>query len=707
MKYLIFSLSLLLSIGVFAQNRFSQSRLIDLRLYLDTAVYSWEENRINYRERDYLPFEYQEESEVAEAYVYFDMDAGIEDIQLVSSSDYELLDSIFVISDHARFKVKFHELTNSDFLKFTFKMRLDSQTIEYVDVPLFPYTQTYVEYYPAEEELFIGEEKITEITTNRPDNIVIDNRWTEGQSINHRLTKNGNRILLHLDPTELGRQTVRVPISLKKPTLKDGEVIYDVPDIVKSFSIKSGRLAFLQSDQQEITPNADSKEPIEIQLQNNRYLRIGKTYRIENQEEKGGALIAELYTKSRLNNDKVLCLLRPYAFHQKSDGYLYIKDGDVPKFVVNVDITPKAEIKGIFIQREGEDWVKSSTVYPGENINVRIEGVSLHKASFSFPGVENLQLDSLVRNNEISLFNIKVPADISSNKIEIFDRAKATGKYLKVSEYQKPRPLDFITLEMGTERHTVSEIERPIYFEGNLSDLVISFNRNLIDETRNINGKQYLNIKVKVSDKSGHLIELYQFEEVVVCPNETSIRFAHYNDPECLSGGINLNNYLSKKTYNLEEWSRIELEIGHVKGKYKQRTQKKKIQVYLKRRYNFDIDVSFPGGLLILKKANGERDFANFSGVSFAMLAQFSFYQEGKIAKYQPYKIGAGFIAIDAFNFSENAQNRDVGLVVIGSIYPSSGANRKLTFPLYAGFGFLMKEEKFFSLIGPGIRVRF
>ncbi|MEP4599258.1 MAG: hypothetical protein ABJZ92_23835, partial [Cyclobacteriaceae bacterium] len=133
----------------------------------------------------------------------------------------------------------------------------------------------------------------------------------------------------------------------------------------------------------------------------------------------------------------------------------------------------------------------------------------------------------------------------------------------------------------------------------------------------------------------------------------------------------------------------------------------KKIQVYLKRRYNFDIDVSFPGGLLILKKANGERDFANFSGVSFAMLAQFSFYQEGKIAKYQPYKIGAGFIAIDAFNFSENAQNRDVGLVVIGSIYPSSGANRKLTFPLYAGFGFLMKEEKFFSLIGPGIRVRF
>ena len=86
------------------------------------------------------------------------------------------------------------------------------------------------------------------------------------------------------------------------------------------------------------------------------------------------------------------------------------------------------------------------------------------------------------------------------------------------------------------------------------------------------------------------------------------------------------------------------------------------------------------------------------------MIAQMSFYQPGRIAKYRPYKLGAGFIAIDAFNFTES-NSRDVGLVVIGSLYPTSSDN-KLTFPLYAGFGYLLSEQKPFFLIGPGIRVR-
>ncbi len=705
MKHLLSAVALLTISSLIAQSKFSQSPLIDLRLYMDTSVYSWDDDKIMFRNKEYLPFEYQEESEVAEGFLYFDIDSGIDDIELLRSSDFEILDSIFIVDDHARFKIKFRELTNTDFLKFTFKIELDSQRFEYVDVPLFPYTRTYVEYYVEENELYIGEEKATEIITNRPDNIVIDNRWSEGLPINYRLTQKGNRVLLHLEPTKLGRQSVQVPIKLKKPTLVNGKVIYDLPDIEQNFSIKSGRLAFIQVETQEITPNKDPKEPLEIQIQNNRNLKIGKTYRIENQEESGGALIAELYTKSRLNNDKILCLLRSYAFHRKADGYLYIKDGDEPKFVANVDITPRAEINDIFIQREGEDWTKSNVVYPGENLNIRIEGISLHKAHFNFPGIENLQLDSLIRNSEISLFNIKVPIDISTNRIDIFNHSNNTGRFLKVSEFQKPRQLDFVHLEIGSEDHQVNEIDRPIYYVGNLTDLVISFNRGIIDQNRNINGKQYLNIKIKVSDKSGQQIELYEFDEVVVCPDQNSIRSAYYKDPQCLSGGLNLNNYLSKKTYDLDEWSRIEIQISHVKDKYKQRTETKKIQIYLKREYNFDIDVSFPGGLLILKAKEG--DFSNFSGVSFAMIAQFSFYQPGRIAKYQPYKIGAGFIAIDAFNFSENAQNRDVGLVVIGSIYPTGSANRKLTFPLYAGFGYLMKEEKFFSLIGPGIRVRF
>ena len=329
--------------------------------------------------------------------------------------------------------------------------------------------------------------------------------------------------------------------------------------------------------------------------------------------------------------------------------------------------------------------------------------MGLHKANFSFPGARNLELDSLIKNEKLSVFSIKVPININTSKIEIFNHNQATGTFLSVKEYQKAKNFDFVTLDFGDRQEVVSEVDKPIYYEHTLTDLVIDFNHSLLDRAGDLHGKQYLTVKVKISNKKGNLIELYQFDQIVVCPDESSPRFAQYDRKDCRLEGINLNNYLSKKTSELEEWSRIELEISHIKNQYAGSGFTKKVLIHLKRDYNFDIDVSFPAGLLILK--GGSDDFANFGGPSFAMIAQMSFYQPGRIAKYRPYKIGAGFIAIDAFNFSDNSDSRDVGLVVIGSLYPTSSDN-KLTFPLYAGFGYLMREQTPFFLIGPGIRVR-
>ena len=86
-------------------------------------------------------------------------------------------------------------------------------------------------------------------------------------------------------------------------------------------------------------------------------------------------------------------------------------------------------------------------------------------------------------------------------------------------------------------------------------------------------------------------------------------------------------------------------------------------------------------------------------------MGQFSFYDPEKIAKLRPYKIGAGFLALNAFNFSSGDVNRDVGLVIIGSIYPVN-REAKLSFPLYVGFGYLLKAQQPFFLIGPGISVQ-
>lgn len=700
-KYFLRLLLFFITIGGYAQEHFDDSYFLDARMFVDTMEYSWSRNTMVRNEQKSLAFAYDQENEVAEIYLMFDEESPVTGISLVPSGDFNQVDSLIMFRDYARLKVQFNNLTTSDFLRFTFRVKLDTLE-ELVELPLLPYTNTYVELYPNTDELYIGEEKVFELTSNNVDNIIPNNRWSEGLPINYRITRDGGRLLLHLLPNKLGNQYVDVPFKVRKPNLKRGKLIYEISPLYQSFNIKSGRLVFLKFDQQEVTPKDDKTEPIEVQIDNNRFLRLDKTYRIENQEESGGALVAELYTKARLNNDKVLCLLRPYAFHRKSEGYLYIKDGDNAQFVSNVDITPKTNIQSIYIQREGKDWQKSNVVHPGETVNIKLEGEGLHKASFSFPGANNLDYDSLIKNENISLFRIKVPLTINTNTIEIFNHNESTGSSLRVQEYSRPRDLDFINLDFGNRQVTVSNVDKPIYYEETLTDLVFDFQRSKIDDG-DLYGKQYLQIKVKISNKKGNLIELYQFDEVVVCPNEASPRFVNYESKDCRGDDINLNNFISKKTSELEEWSRIELEISHLKSKYGGAGKSKKILIHLKRDYNFDIDVSFPAGLLILK--SGSENFANFGGPSFAMIAQMSFYQPGRIAKYRPYKIGAGFIAIDAFNFTPDNDSRDVGLVVIGSLYPTSSDN-KLTFPLYAGFGYLMVEQKMFFLIGPGIRVR-
>ena len=126
------------------------------------------------------------------------------------------------------------------------------------------------------------------------------------------------------------------------------------------------------------------------------------------------------------------------------------------------------------------------------------------------------------------------------------------------------------------------------------------------------------------------------------------------------------------------------------------------MEIILQRFWKFDIDVSFPAGLITF----GGENSGNLTVISMAMIARFSFYEQNKINRFKPYKVGFGFIALDAFNFaSDNDESRDIAMVVLGSLYPTR-KDTKLTFPLYFGAGYGLKHERFFFLFGPGIRVR-
>jgi hypothetical protein len=599
-------------------------------------------------------------------------------------------------------------------LRFTFKITSDT-IVRYEEFQLQPITNTKVWLRPGDENLFIGEEKVYEVFSNNINNINFSNEWISNSNMDYRFTRNNDQLLLHIIPKQTGNLNFSTEMQAYKPHLTSNIALdFKLPLLQYDFLVKSSRLQFLNLDKSELTFSEKTRlEGIEVQLENSRILAMQKTYRLEAQEEPGGALIAELYTKRRLANNKVLCLIRPYNFHRNSQGYLYIKDGDTPRFITNVNITPETQIEKISILQEGSEWKNTNKVYPGETIDVKLEGQGLHKAKFRFEDLIDLTNDTLLKSEKEQIFKLKVPIDITKKKLNIYNYSSPTGRHLQVTEYQRPRELDFVYINYGDFGRRVSGIKEPILYDQVIKDLTLSFNNSKIDDKK-LYGKQYLNVKVEVSDKRNQLIEMKTLNNITVCPSDASPRSNYYKKSNCKNGDISMNKELRKPTYSLDEWSRINLTISHDKTKHGGEGYEKEIDIILKRRFSFDVEVSFPAGLLTIYPNDTVSGLKSLSGISMAMIAQFSFYHPDKINTYRPYKIGAGFLALNAFNLKEGM---DLSLVVLGSVYPTT-RDTKFSFPLYIGGGYSLSaknandekipaSQRFFFLVGPGIRVRF
>jgi len=675
----------------------------------DTLSFNSDDHVIWFNGDPHLYFQYFNDDEICEIELYPRNPDEVKGFTLSNSFNYDILDSMVLIDNsYYKFRVQFFNLAHSSFLGFIFVMPSDETEKKVHVVRLLPYANTHLELYTEENELFIGEEKVFDLVCDNVQNVRVKNFWSSEGDVKYRISKQNNELKLHVISENLGRQQLQLQLSTIKPYISDvGDIQYDLPLITKDFNVKVTRLRFLKSDTEEIMRDPMNKEGYEIQIDNSSFFELQRTYRIENQEEAGGHLIAELFTRNYLSNGRILCWFRPYSLHQKSEGYLYIKEADVAKSITNIDIIPKTDIEKVSILREGGDWTENLNVYPGETIEVRIDGASLHRSDFVFEDLNDVTADTLIRNESVANYKVKIPQEIDRKKVAIYNNGAKTNIELNVKEYQRPRDLDFININMGYKKYNFAEMNNTVLFDDVIQDIILSFDRNKIDSDGKLFGKQYLNISLTLRGNRNELIETKKVAGITICPGEYSPRFENYPGNDCVSGNIFLNSYLSKKTFDLDEWSKIELEISHDKSKYGGVGSSKAVEIYLQRSWKFDIDVSFPAGLLIFETGeDDDTDSGNLSGISMAMIAQFSFYQKNKINRYKPFKVGAGFIAIDAFNFSENSANRDVALVVLGSLYPNT-RDRKFTFPLYCGFGYKLQKEKFFFLVGPGIRISF
>ena len=683
----------------------------DIILRIDTSEYSFTRDQIQFKGQPHLPFSFSEPAAVCEVELVPASGLDLADLKLHPSGDFKLVDSLQIIrGKFIRFKVRFVDLVNTSFLKFTFSHPETSlRGSPLVEINLLPYTNTYLKFYPLSEELFIGEEKVYELVTNNIENIHFNNDWVENSRMNYRITKTFNQIQLHIIPKVLGRLSISIPFKLKRPMINElGDLVFDLPPIEHRFYVSRTRLQFLNLDRQEITLDDSTQSMgIEVQMDHGLLMEMQKTYRVENQEKAGGTLIAELFTKYQLTNNRVLCLLRVYNLHRNAEGYLYIKDGDVPRFITNFDITPKTTVSRISIMRGG-DWSENLNVYPGETIDMRIEGVGLHKAAFNFEELEDVTSDSTIRGENMALYEFKVPMDVSKRRLELFNYAQPMGRTLNVKEYQEPRPLDFIWIEYQGKKHRISDLPATNLTDGTIQNFQFGSDPDMIDTDEKMYGKQYLRMDITVTGRRGELVDVKMINDIVICPGIKSPRSEFYNYRDCGLQNFDLNSYIRTQTSNLDIWSTIKIRLSHMKEKYGGQGETKEFDIVLRKDMSFDIEVSFPAGLITVSKPEeGAEDqrLGQLTGISIAMIAQFTFYHPEKINVQRPYKIGAGFLALNTFNFSDNAENRDIGLVVIGSLYPTT-KDVKLTFPLYIGGGYQLKYQKWFFLIGPGIRIR-
>jgi hypothetical protein len=660
---------------------------------------------INKEDQRCLYFGYTQENEVVEVAFYPIQEN--QRISLVRSGDYEMVDSMVFYNGAWRSKIRFHNLSRSRFLKLFVKA---SGTQEKTGVLfLQPSTRTTLTLKPANDELFIGEEKTFDVVTNRPENLILPEDWSASQAIDYRFEYVNGQVRLHLLPNQQGLQTLSLMVPADKPFIDaaSGKILSQQVPLTYTFSVKSGRLKYLNIDKRDITFDENTKrQGTEVQIDNARPLELNRTYRMEDQENPGGALIAELFTRSFLSNNRVLCLVRTYNYHRTTDGYLYIKNGDEPLFLTNFNITPATTVSRITVLRGGGEWTPELSVYPGETILVKIEGQALNKARFHFEEVNDLTTDTLIQNeNEVNL-KLQVPISISKKRVQLYNNGNPTNFALNVREYEVPRPFDYIFVNYGDINRQLSDLRGPILFDRTIRDVVISFYPNRIDSDNKLFGRQYLTLDVRVTSPDNTLIDMRTISNIVVCPDDNSPRAKFYDKRNCSPGEISLNKYLRRSTNDLDDWSRIYLSLKTNPDKYGGEGQQKELEIILKKKYKFDIDVSFPAGLVTVSKDTENPDktsFSNLYGISMAMVAQFAFYHPEKIAKLRPFRVGAGFLALDAFNFGSDRQ--DLALVALASLYPTT-RDKKLAFPLYIGGGYQFKAQKWMMLIGPGISVK-
>ncbi|MDD3630215.1 MAG: hypothetical protein PHF55_04255, partial [Bacteroidales bacterium] len=277
----------------------------DIIFRIDTNVISYKKDKIIYQNKEVVPLPYRINQEIVEISIIPNNPNFIKEIIPDTSNQFNIIDApIKTENDIFDYSIQFINATKSNFIKHKISViNYKDDTIEMV-INLQPISKQQIQIFPSQDELYVGEEVMWELISNIPENILTSPLWIEKDNYRYRIIEQNNNIYLHLIPFQTGRQQFKIDVSLYKPILENKQFVYNYSFYTPFFNVKPGRLSYLNISPTEfILQDIINENTYEVQIDNNRILKMNKTYRIENKEDKG-TLIAELYTLKSISGNK-------------------------------------------------------------------------------------------------------------------------------------------------------------------------------------------------------------------------------------------------------------------------------------------------------------------------------------------------------------------------------------------------------------------
>ena len=705
------TISLTVALVVTTLLAWGQEFVEDVQITTDSATFSLADTPIEYRKSEYLYFVLKHLDEIVHVRIVPRNRQQKAPIAIVPTANIMVVDSLIRVDDGSyQGTIRFLDILSNPYSRMVLSTVINNQTVN-KSIMLYPFIFPTLPAIEPSVEVYSGQEVRYPIPIANPYLIKPSDGWQKQGIVEYKVVieESGPELILQVKRT--GTLLLHVMIESYKPFLdREGLLSYQVLDFHVNIRAVFSKVNYLNFDKPSYYFEPQGTELISVQFDNNRNIKLNRTYRIEDQDKPGGRLIGELFTRAIIENqNKVVGSLRTYGLHRVEEGYLYMKLGDETMFFTNFNILKKPEITKLLILRKARDWNASPVVFPGETIDMKFEGVGLESSTIKFSdGKYKAIVDTSRTSDKVLYCSLTIPVDVKERTIPVTLNGHNTSFELLVEEHERPRPLDFVTINYGDGRKVVNSdfFIKPALYDNEIGDLSIYFNEEAIDEADKFYGIQYLEVEIRYWDKNKKLIESRTVEDIKIVPGESSIRHEGYSKANASNPMIRLNDIMVNKTHELRPWSRIELTIKHDKAKYGGEGYSEHIQVYRSAKFTVAIEVSFPTGLLA--KRLDEPGIGSLTGLSVASMAQFSFYKKNEINKLNPLSVGLGFIFLNAFSSltSGGEDQSDIGMVSLIRFQPLH-ADSKINFPLYAGLGYLFKNDSVFLLIGPGIQFNF